>query len=184
MRINHDIKREISLLDFLLFFTLSRVKYFWNSTKLNLYNIPCPMSHAAVPCRPSYVPCLTSLFLVSRSQSPVSRLCSLSPSSVPCLTWSVPCLPSSFLRTLSQLSQCPLFCGSIPQLLSFVPLLPSLCSSVSCLASLVFCTCENVLDVYEKIPRFDQCLSIRENLFSVFSADDEEIVYALALSVW
>jgi hypothetical protein len=87
-------------------------------------NVLCPLSHVFVLCLPYYVPCLMSLFLVSRPLSSVSHICSLPtvrcpqpslflvfalypmshssapyfPCPVPCLTWHVPCFPSSFLR--------------------------------------------------------------------------------------
>ncbi len=105
--------------------------------------VPCLTS---LPCLPSYVPCLTSLFLiVSRPLSPVSRLCSLSP--VLCTQSHLICPLAPILLSLSpnpyQLSQWPLFCGSILLFLSFVPLFPIFCSSVSFPLSIVFHTCEN-----------------------------------------
>jgi hypothetical protein len=84
----------------------------------SLSPVLCSMFHFSVPCLPSsvpcltslflvfplIVPCLTSLFLVSHPLFPVSRLCSLSPVlcsmshvSVPCVPTSVPCLTFLFL---------------------------------------------------------------------------------------
>ncbi len=80
------------------------------------------------------VPCLMSMFLVSCPPSPVSWLYSLSPCLFVVLCPLYPVYP---------LSQCPLFCSSIPLSVSFAPLFPVFCSSISCPLSLVFHTCEN-----------------------------------------
>jgi hypothetical protein len=104
----------------------------------------CLVSHLLSPVLRlhSLSPVLTSLFLVSCPLSQVSVPC-LS-AFVSCLTGFVPCFPYSSLRPLTPINcQCPLFCGSIPLFLSFVPLFTVLCSSVSCPLPLVFHTCEN-----------------------------------------
>ncbi len=100
----------------------------------SLFNVPCP-------CLPSSVPCITSRFLVYRSQSPAAYIY------VPCLPSPVPCLTSLFLgsgplypvsRDLSPVSHlcslasvlctlshviCPLSHISVPWLRSSVPCL-------------------------------------------------------------
>jgi hypothetical protein len=102
----------------------------------SLSPVLCPLSYVSIPCLMSSVPCLKSLFLVSRPLYPVSR--------------DLARFPYSFLRPLTQLSQCPLFCGSIPLFLSFVPLFTVLCSSVSrplflCSSSHVLCPLSHVI---------------------------------------
>jgi hypothetical protein len=103
---------------------------------LSLSNVLCPLSHFFVLCLPSYVPCLMSLFLIFRPLSPVSQLCSLSP--VFCTLSHVICFLSPILLSPTpnpyQLSQCPLFCGSIPLFLSLL-----LCFQSSFPPSLVLC---------------------------------------------
>jgi hypothetical protein len=94
------------------------------------------LSNVSVPCLLSAVPSLTSLILVSHPLSPVLRLCSLSPvlftlSHVICPLSPILLSPSPHPH---QLSQCPLYCGSITLFLSFVPLFLSLLSSVPCLS--------------------------------------------------
>jgi hypothetical protein len=77
----------------------------------------------SLPCLPSYVPCLTSSFLVSRPLSsvskslllasrlmnPVFRLCSLSCVHCPLSHGSAPSHPSSVTRDLSLVSHPPFF---------------------------------------------------------------------------
>jgi hypothetical protein len=115
----------------------------------SLSPVLCPLSHVSVPCLPSAVPSLMSLFLVSCPLSSVSRLCSLSLvlctlslSHVLCTLSHVICSLSPILLSPShnqyQQSQCLLLCGSLPLFLSFTPLFPVLCSSISCPLFLVF----------------------------------------------
>jgi hypothetical protein len=107
----------------------------------------CLVSHPLSPVLRlhSLYPVLTSLFLVSCPLSPVSRLCSLSPGLCILSHGICPLFPLllSPSPNLYQLSQCPLYCGSFPLFLSFVPLFTVLCSSVSCPLPFVFHTCEN-----------------------------------------
>jgi hypothetical protein len=126
-----------------------------------------PLSYVSAPCLWSLVPCLTYQFLayhlLSLDLLPVPCILSSITWLIALLLVSHPLypvthypfpvsrdlfpvsLPSSFLCPLTtyQLSQCPLFCGSIPLFLSFALLFPVLCSSVSCPLSLAFHTCEN-----------------------------------------
>jgi hypothetical protein len=90
--------------------------------------IPCSLSHVSVPFLPSSVPCLTSLFLVSRPLSPIL----MSHFFVSCLPPSVPFFTSLFLVS------CPLF--SVSLLCSLSPVLCSLSHfSVPCFRPLVSC---------------------------------------------
>ncbi len=91
----------------------------------SLSNVLWPLSHDFVLCLSSYVP-FTSLFLVSRPLSPLSRLCSLSPVLCPLSHVSVPCLPSSVpsltsLKFVSCPTVCPLSYVSVPCLPSSIP---------------------------------------------------------------
>ncbi len=125
----------------------------------SLSNILSLLSQDSVPMYPF------SLFLVSGPLSTVLHLCPLSPVMSPFLSLcflssvlcplshvSIPCLPSCALSqvicSLSpillfpspnpyKLSQCPLFCGSIPLFLYVVLLFPIHCSP----PSLVLCSC-------------------------------------------
>ncbi len=114
------------------------------------------VTHSSVPfsrpCLTSFVP---SLYFVSQPRSSVLCLSSLSPVLCPLSRGSAPCLPSSVpsltalfilsrpLYPVYQLSQCPLYCGSIPVVLSFAPLFPVLCFFFSCPLPLAFHICEN-----------------------------------------
>jgi hypothetical protein len=53
---------------------------------LSLSNVLCPLSHVFVVCLQSYVPCLTSLFLVYLPRPSISRICFLPTIRVPNLT--------------------------------------------------------------------------------------------------
>ncbi len=102
----------------------------------SLFPVHCSLSQVSVPC-------LTSLFLISRPLSPLlctlsPVLCSMSQFSVPCLPSSVPCLTSLYLVSR------PLFPVSVSHLCSFSSILcsmshyfvPCLLSPVPCLTSL------------------------------------------------
>ncbi len=111
----------------------------------------CPLSNVFMPCLPSAVPSLMSLFLVYCALSHVSVPC-LSVF-VSCLTGFVPCFPYSFLRPLTPINyhsvpftvtlfhcSCPLFLcfpSSVPPSLVLCSSVPRLMSSVPCLMSSV-----------------------------------------------
>jgi hypothetical protein len=111
---------------------------------MTLFLVSRPLSHVSVTCLPSSVPCLMALLLVSRPLSLVSWLCSLSP--VPCLRpcphGSHPCPPSS-VPCLSTVPVSPflLLYSTVPVLCSSVtrPLFLHLLSSVPCLSYLRDC---------------------------------------------
>ncbi len=83
------------------FFLSSTCHSFICHLLLSLSNVLCLLSHVLVLCLPTYVPCLMSLILVSRSLSPVSWLCSLSPVLCPISCGSAPCFPTSVTCQLS-----------------------------------------------------------------------------------
>jgi hypothetical protein len=91
------------------------------------------VTHSSVPFSR---PCLTSfvpfLYYFSQSRSSVLCLCSLSPVFSPLSHSSVPCLPTS-VPCRSTVPVSPfLWLYSMPLGLSFAPLFPVLCSSISC----------------------------------------------------
>ncbi len=154
----------------------------------------------SVPRLPSSVPCLMSLFLVSRPLFHVSRICSLSSIlrsmshfSVPCLPSSVPCLTSLFLvfRPMFHVSHlCSQSYVSVPSLLFSFPNLKSPSSLYPILLSRQFvalywfrvCSaCDEIVSEYAQcvMKLFPRMLSMRWNSFRVCSACDE-IVSAYA----
>ncbi len=126
-----------------------------------LSNVLCLLSQVSVPCLPSFVPCFTSLFLVSRPLFRVSLLCSLSPILcslshfyVLCFPPFVshPCLTSLFLVSqFRPLFHVSLLCSLSPILCSqsHFPLFP-----VSRLCSLNPILCSVCDEIVEDVLRF------------------------------
>jgi hypothetical protein len=121
-------------------FTRPSSNVLWLLSVCSLSPILYSLSQVSVPCFPSTVPCLTSLFLVSHPLFHVSLLCSLFPAL--CLPPSVPCLTSLFFvcRPLFHVSLlCSCLLSSVPCLTSLFlvshPLFPVLRLSVPCIPS-------------------------------------------------
>ncbi len=88
-------------------------------------HVLCPLSHVFVLCLQSYVPCLTSLFLVSLPRPSVSRICFLPTVRVPKLTsLFLVSRPLCFVSQLCSLS--PVLCTLSHVIFSLSPILLSL----------------------------------------------------------
>ncbi len=82
----------------------------------SLSNVSCPLSHFFVHCLPVYVPCLLSLFLVTRPLYPLSRLLT----SVPFLS-TVPVSPFLWLYFTVTVRCASVSCPLFLHILSSVP---------------------------------------------------------------